>query len=129
MFQKIIIAAFTVISLQAFAGEQPVSIEKTVPINDALVPKSTKANQEVKVVVTGLFSNGCYSYDRADVTHIEDQVHTVSVVANVSQGMCIMALVPFTKEVNLGTLSTGNHTVRFLSGDGTYMERSLFVEE
>lgn len=128
MFQKIIITVFTVFSLQALATEQPVSVEKTVPINDALVPKSGKASEEIKVVVSGLFSNGCYSYDRAEVKHVEDQVHTVSVIANVSQGMCIMALVPFTKEVNLGTLSTGNHTVRFLSGDGTYMERSVFVE-
>lgn len=128
MFQKIIITLVTVVSFQVMAFEEPVSVKKVVPINDALVPKSSKASEEVKVIVTGLFSNGCYSYDRADVKSVEDQVHEVSVVANVSQGMCIMALVPFTKEVSLGVLSTGAHTVRFLNGDGTYMERSLFVE-
>jgi len=39
-----------------------------------------------------------------------------------------MVLVPFTKEIRLGKLQTGKHALRFLNGDGTYLEKSLVVE-
>jgi hypothetical protein len=39
-----------------------------------------------------------------------------------------MVLVPFTKEVKLGKLNSGKHTLKFLNGDGTYLEKTMAVE-
>jgi hypothetical protein len=46
----------------------------------------------------------------------------------VSQGMCLMVLIPFQKDIRLGKLDSGEHQLKFLNGDGTYMERTLKVE-
>jgi hypothetical protein len=39
-----------------------------------------------------------------------------------------MVLIPFQKDVRLGQLPTGKHILKFLNGDGTYLEKSLVVE-
>jgi hypothetical protein len=39
-----------------------------------------------------------------------------------------MVLVPFSKEVNLGRLSPGQHNLKFVNGDETSFERNLKVE-
>jgi hypothetical protein len=39
-----------------------------------------------------------------------------------------MVLVPFNKEVKLGKLNAGKHTLKFLNGDGTYLEKTLTIE-
>jgi hypothetical protein len=42
--------------------------------------------------------------------------------------MCLMMLVPFTNEVNLGRLGAGEHVVHFMGGDGTYLEKKIVIE-
>ena len=103
--------------------------EVQVSINDALIPTTVNAGDDVKAVISGLFNNGCYRYSRSSVDHdTANGIHEVSTFANVSQGMCIMVLVPFTREVELGTLSKGEHRVRFMNGDGTYMEKRVIAQ-
>lgn len=103
--------------------------EIQVSINDALVPATVKAGDEVKAVISGLFNNGCYRYNRSTVVHDNpNDIHEVSTYALVSQGMCIMVLVPFTREVELGSFSRGEHRLRFMNGDGTYMEKRLTAQ-
>ncbi len=110
-------------------GEEPKIKEVQVNINDALVPKTANAFENVKAVVSGLFSNGCYSYSRSKVTHSNNSnVHKVSIFANLSPGMCLMVLVPYTKEVELGELTPGDHRIRFVNGDETYSEQMISVK-
>ena len=98
-----------------------------IAINDAFVPGGFDSESDAYVIASGIFMNGCYQWREATVEH-QDRVHLVRSFANVSQGMCLMVLVPFTKEISLGKLERGNHQIRFINGDGTYMEKSVSVE-
>ncbi|MCB9025250.1 MAG: hypothetical protein H6625_02960 [Bdellovibrionaceae bacterium] len=126
-----VIAAFLVLGFanaQAATQDQEEK-EVQVSINDALVPASVKVGSEVKAVISGLFNNGCYRYSRSSVDHdTANDIHEVSTYAQVSQGMCIMVLVPFTREVELGSFTKGEHRVRFVNGDGTYMEKRIIAQ-
>lgn len=103
--------------------------EVQVSINDALVPSKVKAYENVKAVISGLFSNGCYKYSRSEVTHSANKDLTkVSTFAKVSPGMCLMVLVPFTREVDLGSYEPGEYKIRFVNGDETYMEKRIIAE-
>ena len=42
--------------------------------------------------------------------------------------MCAMHMVPFQKDVDLGRLQSGQHTLRFLNSDGTYFDQLITVE-
>ena len=112
----------------AKAGDQPQYKEVQVGISDAYIPGGFDADADAYVVASGVFPNGCYRWSRAEVNNKDLYTHEIKSVANVEQGMCIMVLVPFTKEIRLGKLQTGKHALRFLNGDGTYLEKSLVVE-
>ena len=103
--------------------------EMVINVSDALVPTEASANSNVKAVISGMFPNGCYAYNRAEVDNsAKDGIVRVKAVADVSQGMCIMALIPFTKEVMLGHFTPGQYTIRFINGDDTYQDRSLTIQ-
>jgi len=106
----------------------PATKEVAVSVSDVYVPGGFDSDADAFVVANGMFPNGCYRWKGADVTNIDALNHEIRSTATVSQGMCIMVLVPFTKEIRLGKLSSGNHTLRFLNGDGTYLEKTLSVE-
>ncbi|MCB0392365.1 MAG: hypothetical protein KDD58_13815 [Bdellovibrionales bacterium] len=130
-FKTLLLTALLTFGFSTANALAPETEEKEVQvsINDALVPKTVKVGEEVKAVISGLFNNGCYRYSRSEVNHDSaNSIHEVSTYANVSQGMCIMVLVPFTREVELGSLTKGEHRVRFMNGDGTYMERTVVAE-
>lgn len=110
-------------------GDAPQEKEVQVGINDVYVPSGFDSSSDVYVVTSGIFPNGCYKWNRADVNHKDSYTHEVKTIASVSQGMCIMVLVPFTKEVRLGKFDPGKHTLRFLNGDGTYLEKSINIEQ
>lgn len=111
------------------ASPIPKEVEVTIGVSDAFIPGGFDSDSDAYVVVNGMFPNGCYRWKRADVTHnASDKTHEVRSVASVNQGMCIMVLVPFTQEVSLGKMDAGEHKVRFMNGDGTYMEKTLVVE-
>lgn len=128
----VLIAALFALSAQAQPGQgaQQNSQEKEVQIglSGVYVPGGFDSSSDAFVVVNGIFPNGCYRWSRAEVTNVDDFTHEVKSVAAVSQGMCIMVLVPFQKEVRLGKFPSGNHTLRFANGDGTYFEKNLKVE-
>jgi hypothetical protein len=99
-----------------------------VAVNDAFIPGGFDSLADSYVVVSGTFPNGCYKWKGATVTHVKANLHQIQSVASVSQGMCIMVLVPFSKDVHLGRLASGKHTLRFLSSDGTYLEKSMTIK-
>jgi hypothetical protein len=114
--------------LQSPAFAAPDQREVQIGINGAYVPSSLRTDSDSVVVVSGIFQNGCYKWSHADVTVVDDFNREVKTYATVSQGMCIMVLIPYQKEIALGKLLAGKHTLKFLNGDGTYLEKTFVVE-
>lgn len=112
----------------ALAAQDVPQKEVSVGINGVFVPGGFDSSSDAYVVVNGIFPNGCYRWSRADVNNIDNFTHEITSKANVSQGMCIMVLIPFQKDISLGKLSAGKHTLKFLNGDGTYIEKNLNIE-
>ena len=123
------IAALTFAMNVSAQTTPPAQKEVVVSIADAYVPGGFDSTSDVFVVVNGIFPNGCYKWARADVTHPSQFVHEVRSIANVSQGMCLMVLIPFTKEVHVGQIGAGDHKIRMMNGDGTYLEKDLSIEQ
>jgi len=110
-------------------AEAPAEREVVVSISDAFIPSGFDVNSESYVVVNGLYPNGCYRWKAAAVASDETGLtHEVRSLATVRSGMCLTVLVPFTQEVKLGKLRAGDHAVRFMNGDGTYLEKHLVVQ-
>lgn len=108
---------------------EPVTVKQvTVGVTDAFIPSGFDSKSEQVVVINGYFPNGCYSLSNVKVSHADKFQHEVRVVANVFQGVCTMALIPFQKEVVLGMLAEGKHKVVFPSGDGTAIEKTFIIE-
>lgn len=99
-----------------------------VGVTGVFVPSGFDSNSDVNVVINGILPNGCYRYSHAEVA-VRSDFTEVKNVAMVQQGMCLMVLVPYTKEVNLGKYPAGKHMLRFIAGDGTYIEKELNIEE
>ncbi len=111
------------------ASAEPITIEKVITVNDALVPEFAEKDKDVKVVVSGTFPNSCYRWSRSDVRTHSEGFHIVRSLALVTTNTnCLMVLVPFSKEINVGRLTPGEHTLRFLNGDDTWFERKLTVQ-
>jgi hypothetical protein len=102
--------------------------EVFISINDVFVPSEAKSNGDSYVVVNGMYPNSCYRWSRSEVAHPSEFKHSVRLAAMVSEGMCLMVLVPYNKEISLGQLSPGEHTLRFVNGDETYFERTLTIK-
>ncbi len=121
------LATSVLFSLSATANT-PTSVDTVISVSEVFVPGGFDKSSDVFVVVSGVFPNGCYSWKEAQVTHISDTEHEVRSYASVQQGMCIMVLVPFSKEVRLGKFNSGEHTLRFVNGDGTFLEKKMTVQ-
>lgn len=110
------------------SAQEPQYKDVQIGISDAYIPGGFDSDADAYVVTSGVFPNGCYRWKNADIKNVDSYTHEIKSTASVSQGMCIMVLVPFTKEVRLGKLNSGKHTLRFLNGDGTYLEKSMQIE-
>lgn len=119
------VAALLIFQNSAHAAEEK---EVQIGINGVYVPAGLRADSDAFAVVNGIFQNGCYKWSHAEINADDEYNHTIKTFAKVSQGMCIMVLIPFQKEVRLGKLNPGKHTLKFLNGDGTYLEKVLVVE-
>lgn len=127
--KKFIALAVTILMAQFVVAEQlPAEKEVQIGISGAFVPGGFDSSSDAYVIVNGVFQNGCYKWKRADVSSTGEFTHEIRSIATVTQGMCIMVLIPFQKDVRLGQLPTGKHILKFLNGDGTYLEKSLVVE-
>lgn len=115
-------------SLISLASADPVTKQVGLSVHDVLVPEKVEYNNDAKIVVSGMFPNSCYRWSHAEVTDVNALNHHIRGIATVTQTMCLMVLVPFTKEINLGKLQRGEHTLRVINGDDTFFERTLLVE-
>ncbi len=127
----------SIASLHANAAGGPVKLkfqrdfefqETIVDISNVYIPSGFDAESDAFVVASGVYPNGCYRWKDAKVDNVTPFQHNITSVAHVSQGMCIMVLVPFSKEIRIGKMATGKHMLRFLAGDGTYFEKEMIVE-
>lgn len=129
MMTKFLLALIAgVISTPSSFAEEPRTREVVVSISDAYIPSGFDSGSDAFTVVSGLFPNSCYRIKAAEVNHVGPALHEVTTYATVTEGLCLMVLVPFNKEVRLGRLDAGDHKVRFMNGDGTYMEKAFTVE-
>lgn len=108
-------------------NDDPRDVDLT--ISSAFIPSGFDSSSDAYTVISGLLPNGCYRFKKAEVNHIGTSLHEVRAKATVSTDLCIMVLVPYTKEVALGKLVVGKHIVKLVNGDGTYSEKSLTIEE
>ena len=126
--KNLLLVAVTVLAAQFSFAEVPAEREVQVGISGAFIPGGFDSASDAYVIVNGVFQNGCYKWKRADINSKDGFTHEIRSIAAVTQGMCIMVLIPFQKDVRLGQLQAGKHTLRFLNGDGTYLEKSMVVE-
>ena len=126
--QTILAIILVLFSVNVFADSSLPEKEVQIGLSGAYVPGGFDSASDVYVIVNGIFQNGCYKWKRADVENKDAFNHSIKSIASVSQGMCIMVLMPFQKEVHLGKLASGKHTLRFENGDGTYFEKSMTIE-
>ncbi len=109
----------------AAAAEKEVSI----PITDVFLPEVAERNTDVKAVLIGMFPNSCYRWSQAVVTETNEMVHQINAKALVTtETMCLMMLVPYHKEINLGRLEPGEHSFRIINADDTFFEKKLTVK-
>jgi hypothetical protein len=116
------------LSLSGVAKAEPVTKEVALNLHDVFIPEKIDKGADAKIIVSGMFPNSCYRWSRARVHDSSTTTHQIQGYALVTETMCLMVLVPYSKEVNLGKLAPGEHTLRFVNGDDTYFERTLVVE-
>ncbi len=123
------LVAFTIVAISPTAyAKNGESREKITPVSDVYVPNGFDSGSDAFVVVNGLFPNSCYSLKAVTVNHVGPTLHEVTTTANVTEGLCLAVIIPFHREVQLGKLAVAKHTLHFLNGDGTYLERQLTIE-
>lgn len=116
-------------AFQSFADQdKPPQKDVVISVHEALVPEKVKAGEPVRVVLSGMFPNSCYRWSRAEVRDSSPTIHVIQAHALVTQAMCLMVLVPYSKEISMNPLARGEHRLRFLNGDDTYFERTVTVE-
>lgn len=102
--------------------------ENMIGVSDVYIPSGFDTGSEVFVVANGLFPNSCYRFKSSRVDHIGENLHEVRNYAEVTEGLCLTVMIPFHREIQLGKLVAGAHTIRFMNGDGTYMEKRISIE-
>lgn len=123
------ILAILTAGMQLAEAKEGETHEQMVSIGDAYIPNGFDSSSDAFVVVNGLFPNSCYRFREAKVEHVGPALHEVRAYATVTEGLCLMVLVPYSKEVQLGKLSAGKHAIRFMNGDGTFWDKSLTIED
>ncbi len=103
--------------------------EKVIGVNDVYVPSGFDSRSDAFIVANGWFPHSCYKLKATDVEHVSANLHQVKIVATVTEGLCLTVIIPFHREVQLGKLAVGEHKVRMLNGDGTYMDKTLTIEQ
>ena len=128
MKKFLLVAVSLMLAQVSMAAPAAKEKEVAIGISGVFVPGGFDSSSDAYVVVNGVFPNGCYKWSRAQRTDISNFKHEIRSIGSVTQGMCIMVLIPFQKEVRLGQLATGQHTLKFVNDDGTYVEKTLAVE-
>ena len=125
---KCILGFLMLVSAPIASASQVPTKDVIVSVNGVFVPGGFSSESDAYVVLNGMFPNTCYSWDRAEVKNTTTKQHEIAAIAKVTQGTCLMMLVPWTKDVRLGKLERGHHMLRIHTGNGNYFERALEIE-
>ncbi len=129
-FFSMTLAAFLTLTFSASAlAKDGDVIEKVIGAIDVYVPSGFDSRSDAFIVANGFFPHSCYKLKNAEVEHVGTALHQVTLKANVTEGLCLTVIIPFHKEVQLGKLAVGDHAIRMMNGDGTYMEKHLTIEQ
>ncbi|MGK5085400.1 hypothetical protein WDW37_19100 [Bdellovibrionota bacterium FG-1] len=116
-------------SVLADDQDQDQDLEVNVGVSSVFVPSGFDSNSDVAVIANGIFPNSCFQWSRAEVSRNPEGVIEVHPMAKVRAGMCLMVLMPYVTEISLGKLERGEHWVRFIGGDGAYLEKKIVIEQ
>ncbi|MGE3262759.1 MAG: hypothetical protein AB7K68_13335 [Bacteriovoracia bacterium] len=127
-FFTLILAALSLTFMPGAFAKEGDTHEKTIAIGDVYIPSGFDSSSDAFVVVNGWFPHSCYKLKNVKVENVSDSLQEITTNATVTEGLCLTVIIPFHKEVQLGKLRAGTHTLRFMNGDGTYMEKQLTIE-
>jgi len=101
------------LSTVAFAQTQTEIVNS--PVDHLYVPDGFDDNDSSEVIVTGFFPNTCHSRNTVNVSMQEGNVIDIQVTAVSNKTVarnCIDMVIPYKEVVSLGSLPTGQYTVR-----------------
>ena len=105
--------AFLLTSTFSFAVPQ----EVPAPVDTLFVPNVFDANDNVEVVLHGEFVSSCYGIGNVKIDkNLAEQLITVRPTAYFyTDAVCIQAITPFVRPVQLGVLPKGNYRVEVIT--------------
>jgi hypothetical protein len=127
VFKNASLCAVVLMAGVAVQAEEAKTRSSAVNISTAIIPSGFD-NSEPVAIVSGLFPNSCYKWEKTEVTHVDALTHEVKSFAQIRDGYCLMVMLPFSEEVALGKFETGTHKIKFVNADGSYIEKTLDVE-
>jgi hypothetical protein len=107
------------------------SSNQSAPVGfmDVVVPADLAPGTDAIVLAAGLLSpKGCQKWDSYSVVHESEFVHEVTAKA-ATKPFCIGLITEFVEKINLGKLSPGTHTLRYLDGHLKLAEKTFEVQE
>lgn len=88
-----------------------------VKVGDLFIPKGFDDNDQTTLVVDGYLPNGCYRLDKAETKFDHDKkTITIEQFARIFPAPCILMIIPYRNEINLGVVPKGDYKV--VTNDG-----------
>ncbi len=106
----------------------------TSPVDHLYIPEGFDSNDAVEVIVTGEFSNPCFSRNNVEVK-IQDDLIDIKVTAIAPQSFllgsraCPDMIVPFKEVVTLGNLQGGEYQIKVNKGSQYAIQDQLVIAE
>ncbi len=123
---KTIVTAFFVIGTMAFSSANAGVLGSRVP-SEVLVDKTYGNSSDVEIVLNGLFPNGCYQKLETIVETINNEIFIKNRIAYERNGLCTMALRPYTDTIQIHDLEPGKHTIFIKNKSGNYQQVDSFT--
>ncbi len=100
----------------------------SVGVDQVDVPKKVKG-PSLEVKFSGQFPNSCYKYKEAKLITNKARHFELQVLAEMSSGMCLMVMTPFSGSVVIDGLKPGRHTLSWLESESakTRQKRQFLV--
>jgi len=104
------------------------------PVDHLYIPEGFDSNDSVEVVITGMFSNACFSRNNVEVK-VKDSLIDVTVsaiapdTALLATRKCPDMVVPFKEVVTLGNLQGGNYDIRVNGGSRFGLKDKMAISE
>jgi hypothetical protein len=111
MMSKILVATAALLVTPLFA--QAAAPEKTPAVyNKVFVPMGFDSNDQVQIVGTGTFENGCYraADSSAKVDEAAKRI-TISAAAYKYNGLCLQMVLPFERTIEVGIVPAGEYEI------------------